>query len=90
MFLLPKARVFIPAPILPRPKLALPSFNAFKKPLPLPAADPKAPRPYAPAANKAALPSGLLATFLTPLTAFFTRLPSPYSCLGSCIRDIAI
>ena len=46
--------------------------------------------PYSAAAPKAALPSGLLTIFLIGLVIFFTRLPRPYNCLGSCILDIVI
>ena len=42
------------------------------------------------AANKAALPRSDLASFLIGLVIFFTRLPSPYNCLGICPRDIVI
>ena len=38
----------------------------------------------------AALPKSDLTKLLTPLTAFLTKLPRPYICLGCCIRDIAI
>ena len=53
---------------------------------------PKAPpgKPKAPIPKIAALPKGDLTNFLTPLPMLFTKLPNPYSCLGSCIRDIAI
>ena len=59
-------------PVACPPKAALPNSP--------PNFVPGIPKPTAP--NIAALPIGLLITFFTPLTAFFTRLPSPYICLG--------
>ena len=81
-----------PDNIDPKPLLyPNPVFNGLKLPdpkkfdnAPLPNTPPNdvpgIPKPIAPAI--AALPIGLLITFFTPLTAFLTRLPSPYICLG--------
>ena len=57
----------------------------------VPAAAPNPPKGMLPRpAIIAILPSGLLAIFLTPRKAFFTKLPNPYICLGCCMFEIAI
>ena len=89
----PRPPVFPPiAPgdnALPPNKEPNPPAN-LPKPLPPPnqAPPPKgAPNAKAP---KPILPIGLLRTFLMGRVIFLTRLPSPYSCLGFCIREIGI
>ena len=58
-------------------------MNLLFKPDKPPACDIKVPLPnsigakFAAVPSKAILPNGLLTTFLTPRTAFFTKLPKP-------------
>ena len=62
-------------PEFPKIPFAPPNIDPALLPIRPPKDVPGIPKPIAPAI--AALPNGLLTTFLTPRTAFFTKLPKP-------------